>query len=604
LIISEVEFAIKSVRPEEGNLLSSDLNFQAARNRFYSEPLFIYFDMGLNERQYKQRYDSTLGETGQPPREIKPREINRSGDSAIPLILPSSEPPVVKPSAPTRSQPPASRSRKSRASARSGKGKAAQPVRASANREGEAAAPVSDNGAANAQADGQDFISTSLFPLLFGGSGLNQAPGALAVALAFESDALVVRVFLSGEPGMPAAAIPFISALICGPPIAPEAARYVPADTEVFLTASLDLPQMFDLLLAMANNRSKVAPPQGKKAGDAAAVELEKKLGAKIRDELMAALGGEVAFVLPTRTILPAPFNAPPQSRTTQQGTVLLIGVQNKEVVKAKLSPVLELLGLRGRGEKGVTEKRGQSEISAYNRVAVAFVNNFLILASDLTTMRRVLDSIATNQTLAATREYHDYMRWQPRQTLAQVYVSSAVTKAVFDEERKSAEKNDDDLKRFFDEYPFVAEPITYSAMADPHGPVYELRLPKSFVSMLLAGLNSNEARATIGRNEAAAIFVLSNIQEAQTLYRNEKGRFATLEELAEAGALDKDHLDSFGYRFDIRLAGGRYEVLATPAEYKKTGLRSFLIDDTGVIRGGDHDGQPATSADKPLSEK
>jgi hypothetical protein len=140
--------------------------------------------------------------------------------------------------------------------------------------------------------------------------------------------------------------------------------------------------------------------------------------------------------------------------------------------------------------------------------------------------------------------------------------------------------------------------------MADARGPVYELRLPKGFVSMLLAGLNSNESRATMMRNESTALMVLSNIQEAQSIYRNEKGRFATLEELVEAGLLTKEELDGFGYRFDIGAAGGRYEALATPTEYKKTGQRSFYMDDTGMIRGGDHGGQPATSADKSLGEK
>ncbi len=282
----------------------------------------------------------------------------------------------------------------------------------------------------------------------------------------------------------------------------------------------------------------------------------------------------------------------------------MLISVQNKEIAKAKIWPVLEALRLRGRGEKGITEKRGEVEISAYNKVAVAFINNFLILTSDLSAMRRVVNAINTNQTLAATKDYHDYMRWQPRQTLAQVYVSTAVMKGIYDGARKSSDKLDDDIKQFFNEFSFVAEPITYSATSDAAGPVYELRLPKGFIAMLLAQLNSDEKRATILRHELTAMRILGNIKEAQSIYRNEKGRYATLEELIESGVLDNEgiDLDGFGYRFEVRVAGGRYEALATPTEYGKTARRSFFMDESGVLRAGDHEGRPATSADKPLN--
>ena len=68
--------------------------------------------------------------------------------------------------------------------------------------------------------------------------------------------------------------------------------------------------------------------------------------------------------------------------------------------------------------------------------------------------------------------------------------------KSIYDGARQSAEKLDDDIKQFFNEFPFVAEPITYSATSDAIGPVYELRLPKGFIAMLLAQFNSaREAR-------------------------------------------------------------------------------------------------------------
>lgn len=597
LIISEAEFEIKTIRPEEGNLLSSNLNFQAARNRFYSEPLFIYFDVGLNHRALKQRYGADTGEYSSPPEGI------RSNEPESPVILPPKEPPLIKESSPTETpqataKPSPRGSRKTRAAApQPGKSKATQPNRArSRPAPGEALGGAAQSGAQ------QDFISSAIIPLVIGGNTVEKEPDALAIALAYEADALIVRILIAREPGLTAFAIPFISMLACGSPVAPEGASYVPADTEVFLTASVDLPEMFDLIAANAGRGVRAHLPQGKIPTGAGVSEFEKKIGLKIKDELIAALGSEVAFSMPAQSFLPAPLRGPAQPQTNQPAMVLLISLQNKEVVKAKILPALEALGLRGRTEKGITEKRGAFEISAYNKVAVAFINNFLILTSDLASMRRVVDAVATNQTLASTRDYHDYMRWQPRQTLAQVYVSSAVIKGIYDGVRQSAEKLDDEIKQFFNEFPFVAEPITYSATSDAIGPAYELRLPKGFIAMLLAQLNSDEKRAQVFRNEHAAMFVLENIKEAQAIYRNEKGRYATLEELAEAGVLEKEGLDGLGYKIDIRVAGGRYEALATPTEYGNTGLRSFYMDEGGVLKAGDHAGRPASSADKPLS--
>ena len=41
-----------------------------------------------------------------------------------------------------------------------------------------------------------------------------------------------------------------------------------------------------------------------------------------------------------------------------------------------------------------------------------------------------------------------------------------------------------------------------------------------------------------------------------------------------------------------------RYELAATPAEYGKTGRRSFYLDSSGTLRGGDKQGAVATSRD------
>jgi hypothetical protein len=51
----------------------------------------------------------------------------------------------------------------------------------------------------------------------------------------------------------------------------------------------------------------------------------------------------------------------------------------------------------------------------------------------------------------------------------------------------------------------------------------------------------------------------------------------------------------------DLERSPSRYELAATPKEYGKSGVRSFFIDSTGTLRGGDKQGGPATSGDPPV---
>ena len=43
------------------------------------------------------------------------------------------------------------------------------------------------------------------------------------------------------------------------------------------------------------------------------------------------------------------------------------------------------------------------------------------------------------------------------------------------------------------------------------------------------------------------------------------------------------------------------FELAATPKEYGKSGVRSFFLDYTGTLRGGDKQGAPATAGDPPV---
>jgi hypothetical protein len=74
------------------------------------------------------------------------------------------------------------------------------------------------------------------------------------------------------------------------------------------------------------------------------------------------------------------------------------------------------------------------------------------------------------------------------------------------------------------------------------------------------------------------------------------------LEELVKAELLQEDTFKADNYKFSMTLTPEGFEVSAVPVEYGKTGKLSFFIDQSGVMRGGDHGGTAATASDDPVN--
>jgi hypothetical protein len=56
-------------------------------------------------------------------------------------------------------------------------------------------------------------------------------------------------------------------------------------------------------------------------------------------------------------------------------------------------------------------------------------------------------------------------------------------------------------------------------------------------------------------------------------------------------------------YKFELDVAGDKFEISATPKTYGKTGRRSFFVDNTGTVRGADHRGEPANTDDPAIEQ-
>ena len=155
--------------------------------------------------------------------------------------------------------------------------------------------------------------------------------------------------------------------------------------------------------------------------------------------------------------------------------------------------------------------------------------------------------------------------------------------------------------REFLTRFAVVAEPVTYSLSNEGNGPLHQIRVPKNLLLMAVAGLSGETNVPPEMQNERVAMGNLIAIAVAEARIKKEKGSYTTLEELISQQAVNREVLDGHGYKFFVTIAGESFEAVAVPIEYGKTGKASFFINESSVLRGGDHGGGPATLADKPI---
>ena len=95
----------------------------------------------------------------------------------------------------------------------------------------------------------------------------------------------------------------------------------------------------------------------------------------------------------------------------------------------------------------------------------------------------------------------------------------------------------------------------------------------------------------------------MHTVASAETTFKATEGNngYGTLEQLVSAGLLGREMLDKYGYRFDVSASLDKFEITAVPVEYGVTGKLSYFIDESQILRGGDHGGGAATLSDQPL---
>lgn len=116
---------------------------------------------------------------------------------------------------------------------------------------------------------------------------------------------------------------------------------------------------------------------------------------------------------------------------------------------------------------------------------------------------------------------------------------------------------------------------------------------------------------AIISQNEAQAIQALRTLHSAQVTYQSTvgSGNFGSLTNLGQEGLISPELASGHyrGYVFQVMVnlltptTPALFNSNATPSSYGETGIRSFYIDTTGILRGADKNGQFANAGDPPI---
>lgn len=624
---SDSPFAFKNLRRAGERALAEEQGFAMARTRLAREQLFVYVNttrMSQNVRRRQEEYQRRMEEAErQNEAEVRRQRAragvnantagleaaegaptqrrNMNGNVAVlggaPVVVGEEDGPPAPPPAVLLEGPPAQEEQGTEAAKSEKKEETQEERRVREQREQTAR------------------LMGGIGRVVFGGAADAGAwPESIGVGAGFEGDALVLRaVFLSDSPDRPARPVPFVPALVSGPPVTPEAASVLPADTDILVTASLDLPQMYDYVASMlkfldlaagAGADGKAGAPGGFEAQLGA---FERANNFRIKEDLLASLGSELAVGLPGQWFggrRARRAQKPADGPSVPPAPVFVVALNDKEAFRKLLPRVLEGFGLKGAGEQGLFEKRGQVEVLGLGMGSFALVDRYLIIAPDPQTMRRVADAYNEGRTLANTEGYREAVAWQPRQSAGQVYVANEMLRGLFADTLAGIEDVDDEaLRRHLGRLEPDPGAITHALTREADGLVHELHLPKNFIALFNAMSVVQTKLAPLRGNEGMAMGRLYTIARAQQEYKQKHGRYGALEDLRPASEYMR-HLpaEATGYEIKLNVAGDGFSVTATPTEYRKTGRRSFYLDQTGVMRGGDLKGRTATASDEPIN--
>jgi hypothetical protein len=103
--------------------------------------------------------------------------------------------------------------------------------------------------------------------------------------------------------------------------------------------------------------------------------------------------------------------------------------------------------------------------------------------------------------------------------------------------------------------------------------------------------------------NETAAMARLRAIAAAEAMYQVEaNGAYGTLDQLIQKRYVnDPSSGKLIGYRFEVQVKPGGFQITAVPEKFGVTGKRSFYLDEANILHAADKKGAPATVSDPEM---
>jgi hypothetical protein len=618
VLLSDKPVSFQDLKPRGSKLLSEDPNFAMVRNRFASESVFIYIDTKSIDKEQKaitQKYEEEEQRRIEAQAANPPREEDATDRVSAEIAEPDPEgslPPYAEesmpPPPPEESVPP-------------------PPVEEVPPTVVEGADPQVQRTATLSASTDDPIMNVSMMTI-FGGfiGGQAKWPEAVGVAIAFEGDSYVARALIVSEAGTKGSPIPFFPSFVPGPELIPESAAVLPADLDLFAAASLDYPQVYESILksiAGTQERIRRYRPPALRVSEQAVPEspfavYERKLGLKLKDDILPLFGNELAVGLSWPTAKPGAESPAKKSKDSTNSEadekkntdvdpgptpMIAIAIKDREAVSKLIPKLIEVLAFKGAGILAHTEKRDDTEITTYaNVLSYAFIGNFIVISTDPVATKHVVDSYLKQNTLSSTSAYRNFTRWQPRHVLGQIYVSPAVIDS-FNPLGRNINNVSEKMREYMARVGPNFEPTTYALSNDGLGILHELRVPKNLFLLIVNGSLVGAGESPLLANEANAKNALQALWSAQLSYQATKGlgNYGSIEQLIEESLVSKEMLTGHGYRIDVNAAGKKFEATAVPLEYGLSGKQSFFIDESGVLRGGDHGGGVATLSDNPM---
>ncbi|HEV2706437.1 MAG TPA: DUF3352 domain-containing protein [Pyrinomonadaceae bacterium] len=627
-------FTLKAIGGTGLPSLAEDMRFQSVRSRFSSDPIFIYLDIARltqASRRSREKYEQQRAEYESQSQQTQSTIVTADpGTTPVDAML---EPSIDVTMSQTSTdeipelEPGVAVVMDEGVDPHAGD----DPVNVVTDEDAalQTQATAEESGlstGAGAVTNSSEFMSAFIFDRLLG--GIPRWPETVGFSIGFDGDDYVLRALASNAPGGRHSIIPLLPAFVSGPVTTLEASAVAPAGTDIFAAASIDWRQVYEAILNPGPEF--VPPPPAMTTGDAGEVDggeveeakpaqtreqaveaLEKVLGFKIKEEFLPALGHEIAFSAPLSWWHVKPsFNPDTKSAAADNarpGPILIASLSNPDAMR-KMLP--RLLAAGSISMSNTVEKRAGFEINTSSGISYAFVNNYLVLAYETSALRHFADTVQ-QQGLISNQNFRAATTWQPRQKIGQVYISPTMIETFIAEARKWADPSDPELEALFARLNIRPTATSYAVTDEGDGRLFhELRLPKSLITIFSTQSAIFLRQSSRIQNETMAMTYLRSVHMAEQAFKSTmgKGSYASLDELTtrlgRRGSwphLSKDELEQAAYKIELTISGTGFQATATPKEYGRNARRSFFIDESGVLRGADRKGEPATADDPPV---